>query len=109
MTHTHAKGQAQRSFSSKVKSGNGWTNGRMEEIALLDSLAQSVVIVTKKICLINGVICDMVTLQIRQWTSILELVRSLRSHITTTGKSIAPSHAHSFVYNALETERNWIL
>ena len=34
MIHIHAKGQGQRSLGSKVKSGNGRTDGRTEAIAL---------------------------------------------------------------------------
>jgi len=44
MTHTHAIVHGQRSLNSKVKSGNRWTDGCMEAIALPPVLTQSVII-----------------------------------------------------------------
>jgi len=43
MTHKHAKGQGQRSFDSKVKSGNRWTDRQNKEVIVLPPvLMQSV-------------------------------------------------------------------
>ena len=44
MSHTHAKGQGQRSLGSNVRvETDGRTNGRTEAIALPDSLMRSVI------------------------------------------------------------------
>jgi len=44
MTHTQAKAQGQKSLGSKVKSGNGQTDGRTEAIVLPAVITRSVTI-----------------------------------------------------------------